>query len=306
MSLNVQTSQRVLWAVVQGSRPSCTSSISHKLHSTARPLIQRPRQSLPGVFAGAQDVHVQKRRKYSSQESHGAGAPSRISGNSQTTPDEETTTSHVPGQNAAERPSVTSTKRQGKQRTERPDKEDAQDGISSSTVRDRTGRQRDQPDAAKPTKSAASKGKNKRLQLKDLAISKEKEKEPWQIQKQALKEKFGDAGWNPRKKLSPDTMEGIRALHEQDPERWSTPVLADHFKVSPEAIRRILKSKWRPSEKEMEKRRERWARRHDRIWDKMAELGLRPQRTKEKSLEDPDEFEENLKAKEILDNARNA
>ncbi|KAL2395193.1 Required for respiratory growth protein 9, mitochondrial [Exophiala dermatitidis] len=301
MSLNVQTSQRVLWAVVQGSRPLCTSSISRQLHSTARPLIQRPRQSLPGVFVGAQDVHVHKRRRYSSQEPQ--GAPSHVS---ETPAVEEITTSRAPGHNVEERPSVTITQRLGKQRTKRPDKEDAQDSISLGSVRDRNGRPQDQPDAVKSTKAGGGKGKNKRLQLKDLAISKEKEKEPWQIQKQALKEKFGDAGWNPRKKLSPDTMEGIRALHEQDPERWSTPVLADHFKVSPEAIRRILKSKWRPSEKEMEKRRERWARRHDRIWDKMAELGLRPQRTKEKSLEDPDEFEENLKAKEILDNARNA
>ncbi|KAL2431595.1 Required for respiratory growth protein 9, mitochondrial [Exophiala dermatitidis] len=307
MSLNVQTSQRVLWAVVQGSRPSCTSSISRQLHSTARPLIQRPRQSLPGVFVGVQDVHVHKRRRYTSHGSQGAPTPCHVSGNGHTTPAvEETTTSHAPSHNAGERAPVTSTKRQGKERTQRSDKEDTQVGRSSDSVRDRTGRQGNQPDAVKSTKSAAGKGKNKRLQLKDLAISKEKEKEPWQIQKQALKEKFGDAGWNPRKKLSPDTMEGIRALHEQDPERWSTPVLADHFKVSPEAIRRILKSKWRPSEKEMERRRERWARRHDRIWDKMAELGLRPQRTKEKSLEDPDEFEENLKAKEILDNARNA
>jgi len=159
-------------------------------------------------------------------------------------------------------------------------------------------------------KAPGNKPSKKRLELRDLAVRpkayRKNDAEPWQTQKEALKDKFGDAGWNPRKKLSPDTMEGIRALHAENPDKYSTPMLAEHFKVSPEAVRRILKSKWRPSEKEMDKRRERWAKRHDRIWDQMAELGLRPKRSKDRALEEPDEFEENLKAKEILDNARNA
>ncbi|KAK5452303.1 Required for respiratory growth protein 9 mitochondrial [Exophiala xenobiotica] len=159
--------------------------------------------------------------------------------------------------------------------------------------------------AATDTGGSKRKGK-KRLELRDLAEPKKQKSEPWQTQKDALKKKFGDAGWNPRKKLSPDTMEGIRALHGEDPERYSTPQLAEHFKVSPEAVRRILKSKWRPTEKEMEKRRERWAKRHDRIWDQQSELGLRPKRKTDKATEEPDEFEENLKAKEMLDNARSA
>ena len=159
--------------------------------------------------------------------------------------------------------------------------------------------------ASADTGGSKRKGK-KRLELKDLAEPRKQKSEPWQTQKDALKKKFGDAGWSPRKKLSPDTMEGIRALHAEDPERYSTPSLAEHFKVSPEAVRRILKSKWRPSEKEMEKRRERWAKRHDRIWDQQAELGLRPKRKTDKATEEPDEFEENLRAKEMLDNARSA
>ncbi|KAK5196382.1 Required for respiratory growth protein 9 mitochondrial [Exophiala xenobiotica] len=159
--------------------------------------------------------------------------------------------------------------------------------------------------AAADTGGSKRKGK-KRLELRDLAEPKKQRSEPWQTQKDALQKKFGDAGWNPRKKLSPDTMEGIRALHAEDPERYSTPQLAEHFKVSPEAVRRILKSKWRATEKEMEKRRERWAKRHDRIWDQQSELGLRPKRKTDKAEEEPDEFEENLKAKEMLDNARSA
>ena len=116
-------------------------------------------------------------------------------------------------------------------------------------------------------------------------------KEPWQAQKEALQKKFGSEGWNPRKKLSPDTIDGIRALNQQYPDKYPTPVLAEKFKVSPEAIRRILKSKWRPSPEKAAERRERWARRHDRIWDQQAAIGLRPARTKvkkPKESSDPD------------------
>lgn len=125
--------------------------------------------------------------------------------------------------------------------------------------------------------------------------------ESWNIQRKALKEKFPE-GWNPRKKLSPDAMEGIRGLHTQDPVKYSTPVLAEQFKVSPEAIRRILKSKWasKAGEEKIEERRDRWAKRHDRIWDQQAELGLRPRRTKETGVEDPDKFEKEMVRKEIL------
>lgn len=107
----------------------------------------------------------------------------------------------------------------------------------------------------------------------EFSIRMAKDKEPWQVQKAALAAKVGEEGWNPRRKLSPDAMEGIRALHAQYPERFSTPVLAQQFKLSPEAIRRILKSKWRPSEEEAEERNERWERRGARIWSKLVEEG---------------------------------
>lgn len=42
-------------------------------------------------------------------------------------------------------------------------------------------------------------------------------------------------------------MEGIRALHKQDPETFSLEVLSKKFRLSPEAVRRILKSRWKPS-----------------------------------------------------------
>ncbi|KAL4910101.1 hypothetical protein BDW74DRAFT_173570 [Aspergillus multicolor] len=100
-------------------------------------------------------------------------------------------------------------------------------------------------------------------------------REEWEIHKEALKKKFPN-GWAPLKKLSPDAMEGIRHLHHVAPDQFTTAILADEFKVSPEAIRRILKSKWRPSGEQLEERRKRWEQRHDRIWSHMAELGLRP------------------------------
>lgn len=102
----------------------------------------------------------------------------------------------------------------------------------------------------------------------------EKRPEGWQIQKDALKNKFNE-GWNPLRKVSPDAVEGMRQLHAAAPKQFTTPVLAEQFKLSPEAVRRILKSKWRPSEEEAEERRERWYKRTRRIWSQMSELGLR-------------------------------
>ncbi|MCJ1461190.1 Required for respiratory growth protein 9 mitochondrial [Mycoblastus sanguinarius] len=101
-------------------------------------------------------------------------------------------------------------------------------------------------------------------------------REPWQIQKRALSEKFGSSSWSPRKRLSPDTLEGIRVLHAQYPAKYTTPVLADQFKVSAEAIRRILKSKWRPNEEEEESRAQRWNKRGANIWSQMVEVGIKP------------------------------
>ncbi|KAK0639351.1 hypothetical protein B0T16DRAFT_382942 [Cercophora newfieldiana] len=100
-------------------------------------------------------------------------------------------------------------------------------------------------------------------------------REYWKRQKAALKEKFPD-GWKPHKKLSPDAVAGIRALHQQYPEEYTTPVLADKFKMSPEAIRRILKSKWTPNLDEEIERQERWFNRGKKVWAKWAEEGVKP------------------------------
>ncbi|XRM39176.1 Required for respiratory growth protein 9 mitochondrial [Aspergillus tubingensis] len=136
----------------------------------------------------------------------------------------------------------------------------------------------------KPTKSSRSKRRSRHEESPSNPMA-QKKPEKWQIHKQALKEKFKE-GWNPPKKLSPDALEGIRHLHAVAPEKFTTPVLAEEFKVSPEAIRRILKSKWRPSEPEIEDRRKRWEKRHDRIWGHLSELGLRPSTKRTRELTD--------------------
>lgn len=130
-------------------------------------------------------------------------------------------------------------------------------------------------------KSRPSPGQQSQLQ----PPQKKKNREAWQVQKDTLQEKF-KGGWNPQKKLSPDAVDGIRHLHAMKPNEFTTPVLAAQFKVSPEAIRRILKSNWRPSETEMEDRLKRWEKRHNKIWSQMAELGLRPKRKGTETIDD--------------------
>jgi hypothetical protein len=97
----------------------------------------------------------------------------------------------------------------------------------------------------------------------------------WRIQKEALKQKFPD-GWRPRKRLSPDALAGIRALNAQYPDIYTTAALSAKFEVDPEAIRRILKSKWQPSEEEETKRLQRWQKRGAQIWETKAALGIKP------------------------------
>lgn len=97
----------------------------------------------------------------------------------------------------------------------------------------------------------------------------------WLHQKEVLKKKFPN-GWEPRKKLSPDALAGIRALNAQFPDVYNVPSLSAHFKVSPENIRRILRSKWQPSPDEAEDRERRWFNRGKNIWETKAAMGFKP------------------------------
>lgn len=70
--------------------------------------------------------------------------------------------------------------------------------------------------------------------------------------RERMKERFPE-GWNPPRKLSREAMDGLRVLHKHDPATFSTPVLAERFHISPEAVRRILRSKWMPNREERAK-----------------------------------------------------
>ena len=149
--------------------------------------------------------------------------------------------------------------------------------FQTSTLSSRPRRHHTHPELGPPKDRSesdfAAENKNKN---KNHLLNPSRPLEGWQIQKKALKEKFGSSGWSPRKRLSPDDLEGVRTLHSMYPDEYTTPVLANHYEVSPEAIRRILKSKWRPNEEEEAKRRERWKKRGKNIWSQMVEIGIKP------------------------------
>lgn len=96
----------------------------------------------------------------------------------------------------------------------------------------------------------------------------------WQKQKLAVNKKINNQRWNPSKKLSRTTMEAIRLLKRQFP-NMNASELGERFKVSPEVIRRILKSKWQPDTKEQIKVEQRWLKRKEKIMSNAQELYAR-------------------------------
>ncbi|EPQ52238.1 hypothetical protein GLOTRDRAFT_21621, partial [Gloeophyllum trabeum ATCC 11539] len=68
----------------------------------------------------------------------------------------------------------------------------------------------------------------------------------WAAHRTVLRESFPE-GWQPPRKLSREAMDALRQFHRIDPATFTTPVLAERFRISPEAVRRILRSKWEPS-----------------------------------------------------------
>ncbi|KAF8852675.1 hypothetical protein BDZ45DRAFT_678170 [Acephala macrosclerotiorum] len=126
---------------------------------------------------------------------------------------------------------------------------------------------RDREKAERAKKAAEAARKAERQAAND--------REPWMVEKERAEEKYPD-GYQPLKRLSPDAIAGIRALHAQAPEQCTTEVLAAEFKVTPEAIRRILKSKWTPSPEEQTDREQRWFKRGERVWSRLADMGRKP------------------------------
>lgn len=75
----------------------------------------------------------------------------------------------------------------------------------------------------------------------------------WKKHQVALREQF-PTGWAPPKRLSREAMDLVRTMHAANPDLYSTAALAAQFKVSPEAIRRILKSRFELSKQESDRR----------------------------------------------------
>ncbi|KAI0349701.1 hypothetical protein OH77DRAFT_1414552 [Trametes cingulata] len=90
--------------------------------------------------------------------------------------------------------------------------------------------------------------------------------------RETMKRKFPE-GWSPPRKISREAMDSLRSLHALDPARFSTPVLAEKFRISKEAVRRILKSKWEPTREQRAKMaaRERQAREEWKLQKRLEE-----------------------------------
>ncbi|KAL1923350.1 uncharacterized protein VTP21DRAFT_8330 [Calcarisporiella thermophila] len=89
----------------------------------------------------------------------------------------------------------------------------------------------------------------------------------WQRHRLALREKFDGAAWRPPKRVSRSTMEKIRFLHRELPGEYNTAKLAQEFKITSEAVRRILKSRYVPTPEVIERQEKR---RKERIESRRA------------------------------------
>ncbi|GAA6024763.1 hypothetical protein JCM8202_001247 [Rhodotorula sphaerocarpa] len=89
----------------------------------------------------------------------------------------------------------------------------------------------------------------------------------WKKHRVALRQQFPE-GWAPPKRISREAMDLIRTMHVTNPDQYSTGALAQHFKVSPEAVRRILKSRFQLPKAEADRRE---ARRREARKQEMAE-----------------------------------
>lgn len=70
--------------------------------------------------------------------------------------------------------------------------------------------------------------------------------------------KMGPNAQSKLKRLSRKSIEGIQTLHDRFPEELTTDKLAEFFKISPIAISKILKSRWKPNDEESLELNRRW------------------------------------------------
>jgi hypothetical protein len=131
----------------------------------------------------------------------------------------------------------------------------------------------DEPNEGQQQEEGAEEGGKKpvRYQTDNYTPGSDPTPSRWAQHRASLKEKFPD-GWAPPHKLSRAAMDGLRALHAHDPDTFTTPVLSDKFRVSPEAVRRILRGKWQPTSEQRARLLERERRhRQDRIRSRRAQ-----------------------------------
>lgn len=102
----------------------------------------------------------------------------------------------------------------------------------------------------------------------------------WRAHREAMKRKFPD-GWDPPKRLSRDNMDRLRAMHRSDPDKFATPVLADEFRISVEAVRRILKSRFEPTAERAEELADKEMRRKEEKLAVYKEMRQRREKWKE-------------------------
>ncbi|OMH80064.1 Required for respiratory growth protein 9, mitochondrial [Zancudomyces culisetae] len=74
----------------------------------------------------------------------------------------------------------------------------------------------------------------------------------WRTRRDEWK-RLGNGHWNPKKKVSRETMEKMRMLHNQYPDVFDIKRLSTDYRISFEAVRRILRSKFTPTDKRAQK-----------------------------------------------------
>lgn len=84
----------------------------------------------------------------------------------------------------------------------------------------------------------------------------------WIKRDATIKRKFDGGPWKPTAKVLRITMDGIRTFRKQFPQLDVSKIGA-LFKISPEAVRRILKSRWKPTAEDEANLSARWDKRRE-------------------------------------------
>jgi len=74
----------------------------------------------------------------------------------------------------------------------------------------------------------------------------------WSAVRQKYKELYPN-GWQPQKKLTRYQMDYLRSLRTDFPSEWTITKLSTSFGISHSAVKRILKSKFEPSQEVQER-----------------------------------------------------